>query len=398
MFTKNAKAMLPSEKISVMISSRCNSNFPADTGRELSKIRKEIKQVIEGMELFGKPLYEVWINEDKAPKSGAKSIWQVCMETVDQCDILLALYNGEAGWAEHGGDIGICHAELARAMSRAPVKVRAINLGETPVKPHSAFARVNKKFREYWAPLKLFTGPPVSTEEELIEAVKASIAEATVHLVQSGVLMANRGRYHSGAALDWSHLDFKRRANAMKEAVINTIRGRGGISPAELPHKTRAKRLAKRRDVSNLLYTWVKNQQILTVCHAIPAPLTVSAAREMVGQPFLNDYLYNDYLDGRHIGPLHIIACQKGATEAQAIRMLGFPDATVVNAPFGIYVADAIQKVQFVFLANCRDESSTCEATMALFDWLEASGEIELLIKRAKARARIVEVLAQHMP
>ncbi len=349
------------------------------------------------MELFGRPLYEVWINEEKAPKSGTKSIWQICMDTVDQCDILLVLYNGEAGWAEHGGDIGICHAELARAMSRAPAKVRAIDLGETPITPHSPFARVNKKFREYWAPLRLFTGPTVTTEEALIEAVKASVAEATVHLAQSGVLLANRGRYHSGAALDWSHLDFKRRADAMKAAVIDTIKGRGGMTLTELPHKTRAKRLAKRRDTSNLLYTWVKNQQILAVCHAIPAPLTVSAAREMVGQPFLNDYLYDDYLDDKHIGPLHIIACQKGATEAQAIRMLGFPDATVVNAPFGIYVADAIQKVQFLFLANCRDETSTHEATMLLFDWLEASGEIDLLVKRAKARAHIVEVIAEYV-
>jgi hypothetical protein len=60
---------------------------------------------------------------------------------------------------------------------------------------------------------------------------------------------------------------------------------------------------------------------------------------------------------GRGAG--HLIACQKGVTETQALRQLGFPDAIAVTAPFGVYVADPVQKIQMVFIANCRDETTT---------------------------------------
>lgn len=35
-----------------------------------------------------------------------------------------------------------------------------------------------------------------------------------------------------------------------------------------------------------------------------------------------------------------MIACNKGATETHATSPLGFPDATVVSDPFGVFVAD----------------------------------------------------------
>jgi len=42
--------------------------------------------------------------------------------------------------------------------------------------------------------------------------------------------------------------------------------------------------------------------------------------------------------------------------EPQAMRQLGFAEATIVNAPFGIYVADDVLKMQFVYFTNCRDD------------------------------------------
>ena len=38
------------------------------------------------------------------------------------------------------------------------------------------------------------------------------------------------------------------------------------------------------------------------------------------------------------------------------MRQLGFAEATIVNAPFGIYVADDVLKMQFVYFTNCRDD------------------------------------------
>jgi ABC-type dipeptide/oligopeptide/nickel transport system ATPase component len=59
------------------------------------------------------------------------------------------------------------------------------------------------------------------------------------------------------------------------------------------------------------------------------------------------------------VGESGLIACHKTVTEAQALRLLGFPDATVVSAPFGVYVADDVQKIQMILIANCRDETTT---------------------------------------
>jgi len=90
---------------------------------------------------------------------------------------------------------------------------------------------------------------------------------------------------------------------------------------------------------------------------------------------------------------VHIIACHKSVTENQAVGLLGFPDATIITPPFGVYVADNIQKVQLVFLANCRDESSTRYAVQRFFDWLNRSGEATYLADRARGRKAIVRRL-----
>jgi len=81
-------------------------------------------------------------------------------------------------------------------------------------------------------------------------------------------------------------------------------------------------------------------------------------------------------------------------TETQAVRQLGFPDATVVRPPFGVYIADSIQKIQMVFIGTCRDETSTRHGVQRFFEWLEQSGEGELLALRACARARVVQEIA----
>ena len=112
------------------------------------------------------------------------------------------------------------------------------------------------------------------------------------------------------------------------------------------------------------------------------------------GRPHLNDHRLAPEL-GSGGGPLHVIACHRSVTETQATNLLGFPDATVVSSPFGIYLADNVQKMQFVFLANCRDSVQTRMATQRFFEWLEQAGEAELLAARAKARARIVSAIAK---
>jgi hypothetical protein len=139
----------------------------------------------------------------------------------------------------------------------------------------------------------------------------------------------------------------------------------------------------------------IANADILLVPHAIPAAFSIGQAKEMVGQPFLRDHELAESLTEEIGGPLHVIACYKSATEMQAIKLLGFPDATVVTTLFGVFVADNIQKVQFAFIANCYDETNTRYGVQRFFGWLAQSGEDRYVAERARSRSRIVHAIAK---
>jgi hypothetical protein len=327
-------------------------------------------------------VFEVWINEDAAPQGGAWDSWDTCLRAVRDCDVLLVLSNGNAGWAQDGGDIGICHAELMTGLAVAPAKVRLISLGDIAIKKTPEGNR-NQRFQSYVQTQSLFRGGTVSTVDDLKVRAKEALYDAVISLSQAGVREASKGKFYSGEALDWTRLDFRARQDEMSRVLRDAMKQRTG-SLEEGGH----------------LFVRIANTDVLTVPSAIPAALTVAAAKEMVGQPFLRDHERSVVLHDRGKtsgGPIHVIACHKTATEAQATRFLGFPDATVVSAPFGVFVADDIQKVQFAFLVNCRDETTTRHAAQRFFEWLVQTGESERLAHRAKARARIVTAIAKEV-
>ena len=263
------------------------------------------------------------------------------------CDILISLCNGNAGWAKGAGEIGICHAELATGMSLAPAKVRLVALQNVPITKTAEGSR-NQRFQEYVKAQSRFRGGPVATEDALKTRVRGALSDALISLAQAGVRDSNKGRFSIGQALDWSRLDFGARREQMLRVLRDVIKQRSGSV-----------------DDGDHLIVMLSGTQILVVPNAIPAAISVGPAREMVGQPFLRDHELSAVLKGGRGGPLHIIACHKTATEAQAIKLLGFPDATVVSDSFGIFVADNIQKVQFAFIVNCRDETNTRQRASA---------------------------------
>ena len=373
--------MARSSKIRVMLSSRCNDKFPfGKTARALSEVRRELKTEIEAQELFGKRLFEVWINESAPPGGGTWDSWDTCIQAVNDCDILIVLSNGNAGWAQGAGEIGICHAELMAGLSKAPGKVRLISLPNIAPDKTAAGLR-NRRFQDYVNGQSLFRGGEIATEVDLKLRVKEAVGDALVALTQAGVREASRGRFHSGEALDWSRLDFKARQSAMRDVLRDALKRRDGAT-----------------DLASGVLMPLAGVEVLCIPDAIPAALTVAQAKEMVGQPFLRDYMLAGDLNrkgSKRAGPLHVIACHKGATEAQATKLLGFPDATVVNAPFGVFVADNIQKIQFAFIVNCRDETTTRHGLQRLIEWMAQTGEDRLVAERAKARARIVGAIAK---
>ncbi len=292
------------------------------------------------------------------------------------CDVLLVLSNGNAGWAKNPGEIGICHAELMTGLSQAPGKVWLISLGNVPADETEQGQR-NKRFQDYISLQSLFRGGEIKTIDQLKQRVKEALHDAVITLVQRGVRESSKGRFHSGQALDWNRLDFTGRQKEMSRVLREAI----------------LQRTKATEDAGNL-FVKLSGTEVLLVPHAIPAALGVAAAKEMVGQPFLKDHSFNAALSGKRAGPVHLIGCHKTATESQATKLLGFPDATVVSAPFGVYVADNVQKVQFAFISNCRDEANTRHGVQRFFEWLEQTGEDALLAKRAKSRAKIVKTIA----
>src|SRR5262249_49326630 len=200
--------MAKSSKLRVMISSRCNDFFPpGQTVTRLSDIRKTLKSEIEAMEIASKKPFETWINEEAPPQGGTWDSWDVCIEAAKDCDIFLAISNGNAGWANAAGDIGICHAELMTGLSIAPAKIRLIVAANIPITRNAEGTR-NQRFQEYVSKQSLFRGGTVNTVAQLKSRVKEALYDALVCLAQAGVREASRGRFHSGEALDWSRLDF----------------------------------------------------------------------------------------------------------------------------------------------------------------------------------------------
>jgi hypothetical protein len=366
--------------VHIMISSRAES--PAFGGEQtLSVVRQGLEESLKGQFLLGEPLFDVWIHETARAADGTRSAWEESMQRVRWADVVIVLYSGQAGWAVEGGEVGICHEEMREALDTAPAKVYAIALEPlAPLPgPKSAEGKRDRRFRAYVEERNPFHGPAVHNAEELRSELFATLRSAVAELVGLGVLEANRGGFDTGAALEWSRLDFEHRKEEMERVAREALLERRGAREAGETHVALA----------------LGERAVLFACHAIPAAMGVAAAREMVGQPFLRDHDEVPLLRSLDAdGPVHVVLCHHGITESQGMKMLGFPDATVVTPPFGLYVADDVQKIQLVFLARCRDETGTRHGVQRLFAWLRSTGEVDRLARRASARRQIVEAIA----
>lgn len=363
-----------------MISSRCNDRFPLSTngGRRLSEIRKQLKSEIEASQLFGQNIFEVWINED-ATEDGSRSSWEHCVEHATDCDVFIALYNGNAGWLGTGGDgkIGICHAEIMKAHGTASGKVFVANIYE-PEARGAPNRPSDKLFQAYINRLGRFDVRDIKTEALLMEKIRQMVAQSTVMLVHRGVRDAGRGSNYIGPALDWSRESYEVRSLKMRDAALDGLRQGNTVAK---PNR-------------NLIARSIAGSPILFVVNSIPDSMSIAAARELVGQPHLSDHLLADELLKVDGGPVHLVACHKSVTESQAIRMLGFPNATVVSGPFGIYVVDPIQSIQLVLICQCRDGATTRHGIQQFIEWLVESEQNTELVKYAKKRKAVVAALA----
>lgn len=367
-------------KIRVMISSRCSSTVRQRDGRiPMTEVRKRLQCELGDETLCGEPLFEVWIS-DNAPdqaQGDLETAWEKSLEEVRRADIVLALYTGEAGWAPAGG-IGVCHAEFQQAWNDGPARLKVVRITDVQGAPKDKAELARDACFQAWFSELNPTSAAAADADEIVARCREALREAVAGLVKLGGREVRKGRFAYGTPLDWSRMDFAHRKQAMEVALGGGLAEFGAVEFGGGWLWTRA------------------GTALLTICHGLPGAFGVATAREMVGQPFLQDHLILGKVVRRRekpAGPLHLVACLKNVTETQAMRQLGFPDATIVAAPFGIYVSDPVQKIQMIFLANCRDPTTTRNALTRLVEWLDATGEGENLARRAMGRRKIVRAI-----
>lgn len=362
--------------INVILSSRNNSTF---NNSLLTDIRKELKEIIEKEKFFGKEMFKVWINETEPPQSFDEDIWNKCLKEVRQADIVIVLYNGEAGWLRPSDTLGICHAEVLEAVNVARGKVWSISLENSLVNAKTNNEKIaNVKFKKFMQEQQLFSSP-VKTVASLQTKIKETLNDAVINLMAKGVREASRNKGNHGEALLWKNMNYEMRSKQIIQLLKESIdlKGTGYNQGKEY-------------------FLELESYKILVIIHAIPDTLSIASAREKVGQPFLQDFKKSAILqnDDNIIGPIHIIGCHKSVTEIQTRNILGFPDATILKDSFGIYVADNIQKIQMVFIEKCSDSHSIRYGFQDFLDWIMRTSEVKNLVDRAKSRKNIITAIA----
>jgi hypothetical protein len=375
----------PIEKIRIMLSSRNKDLIPDGNGGAvaLGEARERLKEELERDKLFGHQLLEVWINEEAGAESGAANIWDHCMDQMDLADIVVVIYNGEAGWGTAEGNVGICHGEMQRVLERSPSKLRVVTLSfpSDPalglVSPEEA-ARKNAPNLSFQREVSPFFNDQAKDRPSLDEAVKLAVVKSVVELAKTGSAEGRKGGYHLGAPLDWSRLTYPQRKQAMERVLRTYLTGHGAAGDPE--------------SQAPLLLTR-DGETVLVSTHAVPAGFGIAEARELVGRPYLRDH----ELQLSAAGPVHIIACHKTCGESQVGSFMGHPDLFIVKTPFGFFVADLVSFVQTFFLVSCRDETSTKVALRRMFDWIDQSREMSRIAARGRSRQAILEAVAKEI-
>lgn len=358
--------------ISVMISSRVQS--AVRLGRRsfsLESLRQDLKHDLESETFLGERIFVVWTNED-APSAGANSTWwEACLKRAKESDIVLALYTGDAGTPAVQRALGICHAELETAYAYGATRVRIVDLTNGEALPTG---ETNLAFQRYLQQLRPITNTALRSKTAFLQHCRQTVRDAVVDLARQGLRTGDVGGSHLGEALKWGLLSFEDRKRTLEQELAKALAGK-----------------------DDGLLTCVSNGgRILGVrMNAVPAAMSNAAAREMVGQPFRDDHVAMGNRSPEVLGPVHVVACHRGVTEAQALRMLGIPDGIAITTPFGIHVVDPVEFVQMTFIAHCRDSSAIRNGVARMYEWWTQSGEGARVAERAAKRRRIVEAISQ---
>ena len=362
-------------KLKIFISSRNNdkvviNKVSADT---FTEIRKHIKKELEAIKFLDKDFFEIKINEDFGASATTDS-YNKCLQEVRDSDFVIALYNGAAGWAPSGIDLGICHAELVEAMNISTRKTAIIDLRNyfSISTSDAGDLKRNELFSQYITDLNTFTNPLKLAKAnesndgfkfELLRSIKNLLYKHLNERIELSNIYFNIGG-NNKISLNWKKLKYFDRNKNITTILKQLI----SVSP----------------DFS----------KFISDAHSIPDNMSVEDAKSFTGRPFLKDQdLIEIPKKGKAsiVGPIHFIGVYGNASEIQVKNLIGFLDISAIKDDFGIYVWEQNTHVQLVFLTECRTPEAVKSKFLLFNNWCRSTGEYDNMGKRAEARFHILK-------
>ncbi len=359
----------------IFISSRNNDKviIGGIEGDTLTDIRRYLKRELENIKFLGKDFFEIKINEDFGATASTDS-YNKCLEEVKDSDFFIALYNGAAGWAPAGIDLGICLAEYDTAINISSEKVTMVDVRKffTIVPKDKNEADRNSKFQKYLNDLNAFNNPlKVSVGKMNNDGFKEELLASFQNVIYKHILerikLSNRYYDFEGnnkISLNWKKMKYDDR----NDEIVKIL--------------------------SNLISTNLDYKIFETKVYSIPDNMSVEDAKSYTGRPFLKDQDIIQITKAGTIkkkGPVHFIGVYGTASEIQVKNLIGFPDVSTIKDVFGIYVWEQNTHSQLVFLTECKTPEALKSKFLLFCNWSRSKGEYDNICKRAEARSHILK-------
>lgn len=356
-------------KLVVFISSRVQSTFNGlDFPYRLTDLRLFLQNQLESQKFLGEHMIKVVINENSFDSDFSTNGFDNCLKAMRPSNIILILYNGEAGWSLDGN--GICHDEFLLAMQELPGMTYAINLSHffTPSQDKRE-AEKNERFqleiRDTFRHMESIYAETVAVlETRVLCQVKRYILDAIRKSLETRKLV-DTGSSVFGPTLDWSKLSYPDRQSVLLFEL--------------------KKRFEKFPPFEGILKTY----------NSIPDNMSVAEARNLIGRPFLYEHELLSLKNSEDKGVIHMVAVYGNATEVQVKNLVGYPDVTVIKTPFGFYLWEKSVSIQMFFLVRCINPSTLGTRTHQLIHWLKTSREEKLISDRARVRFYILNAIQE---
>ena len=360
-------------KLKIFLSSRVNSRSNSDSRDQsftLGELRTFLKNELEEETLFTEKIWDVVIHETDFDSPIAKDAFGNCMDKMRECNVIIILYNGEAGWGTVDESNGICHEEFLVAVHEFSEMTfmfdlrKYFNISEDDPR----LLNKNKNFDNdvtRMFPHKESPSENFQTTTELFQFAFQQIKKYLLKAIELSFTTQKRIVSASsvfGETLDWSKLNYPEREIELKNMLKKAFS------------------------------TLSEFENILKAYHAIPDHMSVSDARNRIGRPFVYEH---KLLEGRPeiSGIIHFIGVYGNATEIQAKSLVGYPDITVIKGAFGFYLWEKNVHIQIFFLRNCINPQTVRTRLTEVNNWLNGSREKSRILIRSEARFSILKAI-----